>query len=288
MLNSDLKNIPLWTKISLSKIRIPWLIFTLLVFTGLIKLGIWQNTRAIEKEVRLNRIITLNKQSAMSLLQVVDLNNELSIKTSTDSDTKNTNINKNIIPNDYINDFPVYINGTFDSQFMFFLDNQPNKGALGYRVLQVAKAGPYYVLVNLGWVQGSIDRNILPDIMPLSGQYQFNGHIRLVEQGIMLMEQIFSKDHWPLRVQQIELEKFSTLIGQQLLPFVVYLDKNEGLGYTKNWQAIVMPPEKHRAYAFQWFSLAAAWLILMIWVSGIFSSPNSSSDTNKNKNNNKA
>ena len=51
------------------------------------------------------------------------------------------------------------------------------------------------------------------------------------------------------------------------MPFVVYLDENEALGFVKNWTPIVMPPEKHRAYAFQWFSLAVAWLSLMIWAS---------------------
>jgi cytochrome oxidase assembly protein ShyY1 len=55
------------------------------------------------------------------------------------------------------------------------------------------------------------------------------------------------------------------------LPFVVYLDKTESVGYEKNWQPIVMPPEKHRAYAFQWFSLALAWILLMIWASIKFS-----------------
>ena len=76
---------------------------------------------------------------------------------------------------------------------------------------------------------------------------------------------MFAEPTWPLRVQQIELDKFSQLISKKLLPFVVYLDKNDPVGFKKNWQPIVMPPEKHRAYAFQWFSLAVAWLSLMVW-----------------------
>ena len=45
-----------------------------------------------------------------------------------------------------------------------------------------------------------------------------------------------------------------------------------------------MPPEKHRAYAFQWFSLAVAWLSLMIWASYRFAREN---DANNNANNEK-
>ena len=118
---------------------------------------------------------------------------------------------------------------------------------------------------------GSINRKEIPNVQTITGKYKLSGHVRKIEKGIMLMEQILVKNEWPLRVQQIELDKFSTLISRQLLPFVVYLDKTESVGYEKNWQPIVMPPEKHRAYAFQWFSLAIAWMSLMIWASIKFS-----------------
>jgi len=234
--------------VSLSNISLPWLIFTLVIFAGLIKLGVWQSSRALEKEQRLERMVNLQQQNSLSLAQVLALKK------------LNTEIN-------YINDFPVTVDGQFLPDIVFLLDNQVNKNSLGYRVYQVAQSGDHAILVNLGWVQGSINRQELPTVTPLVGPFQFAGHIRFIDQGIMLTEQTFETSQWPLRVQQIELDKFSTLIGLQLLPFVVYLDKNEPLGFEKNWQPIVMPPEKHRAYAFQWYSLAVAWLSLMIWAS---------------------
>ncbi|MCJ8318291.1 MAG: SURF1 family protein [Colwellia sp.] len=235
-------------KISLSNISLPWLVITLVIFVCLIKLGLWQSSRAVEKEHRLERMVELKQQDSLSLPQV------LALKSS----------NNQI---DYLNDFPVVINGSFIPGIIFLLDNQTNKNSLGYRVYQVVNVGEHAVLVNLGWIQGSINRQDLPDVEALVGQFEFSGHIRFIEKGFMLMEQKFESNQWPLRIQQIELEKFSTLIGIKLLPFVVYLDKNEGLGFEKNWQPIVMPPEKHRAYAFQWFSLAVAWLLLMSWAS---------------------
>jgi cytochrome oxidase assembly protein ShyY1 len=42
-----------------------------------------------------------------------------------------------------------------------------------------------------------------------------------------------------------------------------------------------MPPEKHRAYAFQWFCLAIAWVMLMIWAKF---SARKSSENNQNNN----
>lgn len=230
----------------ISNIRLPWLIFTLLVFSGLVKLGFWQSDRALQKEQRIETIAQLSKTQALSLEKVLSETNE-------------------------INDLPITMNGEFDNEILFLLDNQTNKGQLGYRVYQVFNSGEHDVLVNLGWVLGSISRQKMPDVQTITGKYQLSGHVRKIEKGIMLMEQVLVKKEWPLRVQQIEIDKFSTLISRQLLPFVVYLDKTESVGYEKNWQPIVMPPEKHRAYAFQWFSLALAWILLMIWASIKFS-----------------
>lgn len=224
--------------------QLNWLIvvFTLLVFLLLLRLGYWQNARALEKELRLERIQKMTEQAPLTLSNVIELESAL-------EDT---------------NDLPVEIVGNFNDRNIFLLDNQVNHGQIGYRVLQVVNVDEFAVLVNLGWIAGSVDRQTLPQITALSGEHKFTGHIRIIEKGIVLAEQQYTNDLWPLRVQQIELDEFSALIGQELLPFAVYLAKDEVIGYSKNWQAIVMPPEKHRAYAFQWFSLAIAWLILII------------------------
>jgi len=235
----------------MSRIKLPWLLFTLLVFALLIKLGFWQLARADEKLQRLANIEQLKSHEALSLNQVIEL----------EKDAANNKLAE------VINDLPVSITATFDAKHAFLLDNQANNNSLGYRVFQIAKTPKSTFLVNMGWIAGSIDRSVIPTFTSLSGEHHFNGHIRKMEKGVVLQEQTFNQISWPLRVQQIETEKLSPLIGEKLLPFVVYLDKNEALGFVKNWHPVVMPPEKHQAYAFQWFSLAIAWLTLMIWAS---------------------
>ncbi|XQW84929.1 SURF1 family protein [Thalassotalea piscium] len=232
------------TELGLYIRQLNWLmvVFTLLVFSGLIKLGLWQSERAVEKEQRLASIEKYQTQKALTYTALKDVMKTL----------------------DDINDIPLQLTGQFQPEFVFLLDNQTHQGRLGYRVLQVIHIEGGNVLVNLGWVQGSVNRDVLPDITPLVGKHTIKGHIRIIDKGIVLSEQKFNNITWPLRVQQIELTKFSTIIGEKLLPFVLYLDKTETIGFEKNWQPIVMPPEKHRGYAFQWFSLAIAWLILMI------------------------
>lgn len=243
----------------LSQLHWPWLLVTLLVFCGLIKLALWQNARADEKILRLTRISELNQQQAISLPQISKLHAQ---------------------PQQDVNDLPVLLDGDFVEPAIFLLDNQPNNSRLGYVVYQIFKVQQLQVLVNLGWVQGSVNRQELPQLRLLTGHHKLKGNIRKLEKGIMLMEQTLVKNQWPLRVQQIEIDKFSQLISQPLLPFVVYLDTKESLGYKKNWVPIVMPPEKHRAYAFQWLSLAIAWLALMIWAA-ISAYKNNSLQTSK-------
>jgi cytochrome oxidase assembly protein ShyY1 len=226
----------------LKRINIYWLIITVVVFITLVKLGFWQSGRALEKEQRLARIESLNQKAPISLQKLVAL-----------STTEN------------INDFPVLASGYFDAEKIFLLDNQVSNGRLGYRVLQVLTTPEYSVLVNLGWVQGAVSRQKLPDITPLVGEQHFESRVRIIEPGIVLMAQDFSSVNWPLRIQQIELDKFSTLLNKPLLPFVLYVSETEKIGFVKQWQPIVMPPEKHQGYAFQWFSLAFAWFCLMCW-----------------------
>ncbi|WP_286234304.1 SURF1 family protein [Thalassotalea sediminis] len=229
--------------------QLNWLLvaFTLLVFIGLIKLGFWQLSRAVEKEQRIARIEAVQDAAYYSLTDVLSLN-----------------VQENI------NDLPLKISGTFDEKFTFLLDNQTFNGQVGYRVLQVVSTNMGAVLVNMGWIKGNKSRYILPNFKAETGQHIVKGHVRLVESGITLAEQNYTNVTWPLRIQQIELDKFSHIIGQKLLPFVLYLDKKEDIGFKKNWQAIVMPPEKHRGYAFQWFSLATAWMLLMVSASLFF------------------
>ena len=231
--------------------QLNWLvvIFTLLVFSGLIKLGMWQTARAVEKEQRIERIADYKSRDALSLKALSLLQQQ----------------------NENINDVPITLTGKFDEENVFLLDNQTHKGRLGYRVLQVLTLQENSVLVNLGWIEGFLDRRKLPKITAIKGEHTIKGNVRIIEKGIVLSEDNYNTAKWPLRVQSIEIEKFSMLISQKLLPFVVYLDKTDSLGFEKNWRPIVMPPEKHRAYAFQWFSLAIAWMTLMISASIWFS-----------------
>lgn len=233
-----------FTKHILSAVNWVWLLITLLVFSALIKLGLWQSDRAQQKEIRLEKIESLSSSEFFSTEQVASLTAEQK------------------------NDLPITTSGYFNNDFVILLDNQINNGTVGYRVFQIfTESGTNLsILVNLGWIAGGKSREILPATSEIKGKQSISGNIRIVDNPIVLStDEEQRKSQWPLRVQEIDLQKLSTKTGYKLAPYVLYLSKDSNLGYVKNWQPIVMPPEKHRGYAFQWFSLAIAWLSLMIW-----------------------
>tara|TARA_R110001592_G_scaffold91754_4_gene268282 strand:- start:19955 stop:20722 length:768 start_codon:yes stop_codon:yes gene_type:complete len=229
-------------------------LLSLLVFTLLIKLGFWQLDRATQKDIRLEKMHLYEQQA------VLDLNDILILLTENENREEE---------GDEFNDLPVSLSGTFNNKHSFLLDNQVYQGSLGYRVIKLFQdeKSNATVLVNLGWIQGGIDRSFIPDIAEIVGQIAFRGKIRVLEPSILLVDEPLQADIWPQRIQAIDINKISTLLAQPLLPFIVYVDNDESLGYIKEWVPIVMSPEKHRGYAFQWFSLALAWFILMLTAS---------------------
>lgn len=222
-----------------------WVFVSLLVFLLLLKLGIWQINRAEQKEQRLQRIASLQSEQTSSLIELL----------------------ARIKPNskELLNDMPIAFDAYFDESTIILEDNQHFKGQLGYRVYQVASQEGFHFLINLGWVAGSKNRDVFPVLHPIKGRYQASGHIRFVESAMVLAEQAAVQKERMFRVQKIDVGNLEQVVGKPLLPFVVYLATDEELGYKKQWLPIVMPPEKHRGYAFQWFSLAFAWMALMIW-----------------------
>ena len=52
-----------------------------------------------------------------------------------------------------------------------------------------------------------------------------------------------------------------------LLPLMLLLDPDDAHGFVRDWQAVYgVTPDKHRAYALQWFTLAAVLLLIYIGV----------------------
>jgi cytochrome oxidase assembly protein ShyY1 len=63
---------------------------------------------------------------------------------------------------------------------------------------------------------------------------------------------------------QPHLSAMGFLQSGKLFPFVVNLAPEPNSEFVRNWQPVVMSPEKHLGYAVQWFGLGIAALTIYL------------------------
>ena len=76
------------------------------------------------------------------------------------------------------------------------------------------------------------------------------------EYAFILGPNILQPNLKPLVIQRINLKELSAFEHWQLYPFIVRLDQADPHGFLRNWQLFNILPERHMAYAVQWFVMA--------------------------------
>ncbi|MCF6204900.1 MAG: SURF1 family protein [Methylococcaceae bacterium] len=223
-------------------------LFFLLVLTFLILLGFWQLGRADEKRSFLaEQKLSINREEVDLLSLIPDDLEKLRYRK-----TK--------------------ITGHYDQHHQFLIDNQIVKGQAGYFVMTplVLAGMNKAVLVNRGWVPLNKDRLILPDItIKTESTTTLAGRINnFPVVGMKLPGAEIPTESWPSVVQLVDINILSKKLGVPLFPFQVELDPALNEGFLRDWKTnLTISPEKHVAYAVQWFGLAVTLTILFIRLS---------------------
>ncbi|QHJ12451.1 hypothetical protein FX988_02708 [Paraglaciecola mesophila] len=156
-----------------------------------------------------------------------------------------------------IQDLPISFSGSIESQQVFLLDNRIKQGRPGFDVYAVAKSNDHNVLVNFGWVAGKQMRDDLPEVSLPDRLNDAQGRVVLPSDNPMVKETATQDGLWPKVIQQIDIQFIEQVLQAEVLPFVITLTQNNAQ-FIRNWQPVVMPPEKHYAYAVQWLGLGIA------------------------------
>ncbi|MBU2180099.1 MAG: SURF1 family protein [Gammaproteobacteria bacterium] len=218
-----------------------WLIVvTLAAFCLLIKLSLWQWQRGEEKQQHLTQIQNWQQLGAPSFV-------ELSRYTEAALDGA-----------------PLSGTANWQSPIVWLVDNQIWQGKAGYDVLipvrvlteptMRSEPSTQLLLVNLGWVAALDSRQQLPQIK-IPTQIDLQGVLRTKLGAFRLGNNLEETGTWPMRVQTIDVPSLATTVSQPLFHGVFYQEKSP---FRYHYQAVVLPPEKHRAYALQWLLLAIA------------------------------
>ncbi len=223
------------------------LIVYLVVLTILCSLGRWQLNRAEQKTLYLQQLEVAGRAEAIDLNQIQHRKLQfLEYKT-------------------------VSISGQYDEAHQILIDNQVKNGNPGYFIMT-----PFHldgtnksVLVNRGWLPMDRNRSNLPDVTIDKLSVIVKGRVNhFPSVGLKLEGADIPTSSWPAVVQVVNIGILSKRLGYSLLDFQVELDAAMADGYDRDWQSIsIIPPEKHVAYAVQWFGLALTLTVLFIWFS---------------------
>lgn len=160
------------------------------------------------------------------------------------------------------------LEGHFDVEHQFLVDNQLEDQVAGYHVLVPLrlKGSNRSVLINRGWIPLGADRKIRPDVGGLpEGLVTIRGRADYLHRvGFKLSGAEIPSEGWPSLVQVPEPAPISDRLGYPVESFQVLLGPAEVGGYVRHFKNIRLDAGKNRGYALQWFLFAVATLLLFI------------------------
>lgn len=162
----------------------------------------------------------------------------------------------------------IKVSGHYDPQRHILLDNQLWQGRNGVHVFTPFSASDgISILVNRGWLPLPADRRSLPDI-PTPGQsITISGRLNLMPvPGRMVGEaDELETDRWPQLVTYMNHPDIARVLALPLETSIIQLSPEAEHGFEdRDWKPVFLSPERHRAYAFQWYALMAAAIVLWL------------------------
>jgi cytochrome oxidase assembly protein ShyY1 len=166
----------------------------------------------------------------------------------------------------------VTVIGHYLPEPLVLLDNQIRDGRYGHDVysLFLDRASARYVLINRGWVPGDSSRRSLPEISVPSEDLSLSATVYVPPgKPYLLAEEQFEGRESPLLVQSVSSPALQALLSaglsEPLFPWELRLAPDQPGGFRRDWPVVNVSPEKHRGYALQWFTMAAALLLLFVF-----------------------
>lgn len=212
----------------------------LVLLPVLLGLGFWQLQRADEKAGELARVAAQRAGGPVSL-EMID-----------PADVSALDARLVELEGRYLPDYP------------FLLDNRILRGRVGYELLMPFEdRSGRTVIVNRGWLEAPPTREELPPFDTPTGTLVLRGEFHVSSSRFSSGLQATAS--WPRVVQAVELPAMARYLRRELYPAVVRLQAGEPGFSEAEWPRVNITPEKHRAYAAQWFGMALALLLVFVF-----------------------
>lgn len=231
--------------------------FSVCLLPLLITLGFWQLDRAKEKQMILDLWETRQALPPLEFDAVSQgfLFNNTSTGESADIDQRFRKIR---------------VTASFDADRYWLLEGKTYRGQVGYQVVMPAKIDfaqsekDQWILVNRGWVKGSAYRSKLPTFHTPLSSVVIDGNLVEPANALFISEADRDIDEWPSQVLEVNTEKMSKQIAHKLHSKIIQIDPESPHALTASWPKVNVLPEKHQAYAFQWFAMGLALFVLWL------------------------
>jgi surfeit locus 1 family protein len=218
---------------------------TLALLPLLAGLGIWQLDRAGWKQALVDQHAVRTREPAVALSTLLPVTAAGEYRTIT-------------------------VKGHYLLGQQLLLDNRLHRGHAGYHVLTPLRLadGSATVLVNRGWLPVGSSRAELPEAEGPAGTVRVRALVKLPPEKVFRLGGEEERHAgWPQVIQAIDIAALEQRLGYALLPLVLLLDPDDVHGFVREWKPVYgTSPDKHRAYALQWFTLAAVLLLIYLGV----------------------
>lgn len=165
--------------------------------------------------------------------------------------------------------YPIRIKGVFDSHHQILISNRMYKGRRGYQVLTPFKPADSLneILVNRGWIP-EFPAGKTPNLNTISTEVTILGILFHPPHTILGRAFDESKVTWPLISKTPDIEKIANVLNAKMYPFIVLLSPSSQYGFVREWLWLIttIEPDRHLAYAKQWFVLAITVLLMFIFM----------------------
>ncbi|GAB3779869.1 SURF1 family protein [Dyella agri] len=164
----------------------------------------------------------------------------------------------------------VQLQGRYLADRIYLLDNpkHDDRGGVEVYVPLRVPGADRLLLADLGFLPGN-GTDQTPQLPPLPEDMQDLHGLYLPPPGqgfAMGGNALARQAHWPKKTIYLDLQQVAADLGAALYPRVVSLDADPASIYVRVHALDFgdMPPARHRAYAFQWFSFAIAVVVILL------------------------
>jgi len=160
----------------------------------------------------------------------------------------------------------VHLYGQFDAEHSLLLDNRQRNGKVGVELLQPFhdQATGLWLLVNRGWLPWP-ERRTPPQFKTPTEAQSIDAWVYVSPGATFQLHADPTTSTWPKLITAVEPGKLWASLNRE--GFAYELREETGpASYQADWPVVAMGPEKHIAYAVQWFAMAIALLGLFIYL----------------------